>query len=552
MKQLIKSFNSNFWLIFVLLIAFILRLPHLNDSFWLDEAAQALESSRPLNQQLNIADDFQPPLLHLIVHFLIQISPTEWWLRFIAALIPAMITIWATYQIAFKIANREVAVLSSLLLASSSLHIYFSQELRPYSLSVMFAVLSILILVKAFQIKTRSYYQLYLLLIIFNTLGLYTSYLYLFFLLAELSYLFILLIEQYQQFNNFSLWSANPLQSSKNRFYYQLLTKKKVELNFQQKKINRLMRLIFASLISFFLFLPWLPFLFHQIHSGTNLRVNLPGWDQVVSYPQLKALILVIAKFVYGIIDIKINQNFIFTSITVFLLLIILLIAFCSNCLLIKEKKPYIKHLFLILILCCLSIPLFSSYLFSFWLPIIQPKRLLYLLPFFDIILALIVIYPFQKRVLKEHWPCIIRKPLASLLCLTLFSLNIYGTYHYYVNPQYQRENWRSLFNQINANYDPQNTILIFSFNQPFAPWIWYSNHQYPTYSFGQYHVDQVANLKKEVTIINSYQNVLLFDYLRDLTDPEDKLIKEIEALGYTGQGVIDYPNIGFVRIYHK
>jgi hypothetical protein len=58
----------------ILLLALILRLPLLNGSFWLDEAAQFLESARPLTEQLHIADDFQPPLMHLLTFLSIRIG----------------------------------------------------------------------------------------------------------------------------------------------------------------------------------------------------------------------------------------------------------------------------------------------------------------------------------------------------------------------------------------------------------------------------------------------------------------------------------------------
>ena len=77
MKNIIK--NHTIWLI--LLLALILRLPFLNGSFWMDEAAQALESARPLSQQLDIIPDFQPPLIHLILHFAMYLGREEWWLR---------------------------------------------------------------------------------------------------------------------------------------------------------------------------------------------------------------------------------------------------------------------------------------------------------------------------------------------------------------------------------------------------------------------------------------------------------------------------------------
>ncbi|MBD3279202.1 MAG: hypothetical protein GF390_00640, partial [Candidatus Pacebacteria bacterium] len=99
--------SKNHWLILVILIlALLMRLPHLTGSFWLDEAAQALESARPLAHQLDIQQDFQPPLIHLLVHFALYISRSEWWLRTVAALIPSLITIWASYQVVKQLFNH--------------------------------------------------------------------------------------------------------------------------------------------------------------------------------------------------------------------------------------------------------------------------------------------------------------------------------------------------------------------------------------------------------------------------------------------------------------
>ena len=51
-----------------MLLALGIRLIHLSQSFWLDEAAQALESARPLTEQFELSGDFQPPLFHLLVY----------------------------------------------------------------------------------------------------------------------------------------------------------------------------------------------------------------------------------------------------------------------------------------------------------------------------------------------------------------------------------------------------------------------------------------------------------------------------------------------------
>ena len=55
-------------ILLILLLGLILRLVLINQSLWLDEAAQVIESARPFSEQFDIAGDFQPPLFHLLLH----------------------------------------------------------------------------------------------------------------------------------------------------------------------------------------------------------------------------------------------------------------------------------------------------------------------------------------------------------------------------------------------------------------------------------------------------------------------------------------------------
>jgi hypothetical protein len=64
--------------------------------------------------------------------------------------------------------------------------------------------------------------------------------------------------------------------------------------------------------------------------------------------------------------------------------------------------------------------------------------------------------------------------------------------------------------------------------------------------------MDNTSALHAKLRTITNYRYVLVFDYLRDLTDPTNALEPAIESLGFTGRGVMDYPNIGFVRIYSQ
>ncbi len=142
MHDLLKKYPGFLVISCILFIALLLRLPLFSGSFWLDEAAQALESARPLTQQLDIRDDFQPPLLHLITYVSIRLSTAEWWLRLWGALIPGLISIYYTYKIGTRVRNQFTGILAAGLLTTSSLHIFFSQELRPYALPTALATAS--------------------------------------------------------------------------------------------------------------------------------------------------------------------------------------------------------------------------------------------------------------------------------------------------------------------------------------------------------------------------------------------------------------------------
>ncbi len=474
---------------FILLIAFILRLPLLNGSFWLDEAAQFLESVRPLSQQLEIKDDFQPPLMHLITFFTIHLGSffglqqTEWWLRLLPSLIPGIITIWALYQIGLKLSNRRTALLASFFVATSSFHIFYSQELRPYSLPAMFGILATWQLLKMLsEKKSKAIYFFGL----FSVLGLYSSYLYPFLLIGQFAY---------------------------------LLAQK-----FDFKRIGSLAATITLS------FLPWLPKFFEQLQAGQDLRLSMPGWDQVVSLPQLKTAMMMPLKFVFGISDLQVNFMQILFAVAVFLPLAYFLYAAIKN----KNKK--LKFFFYLLFL-----PLLISWLISFFVPVLQAKRVLFLLPLFALFEALLI-----KTYEKAH------PYLAKILLFAIIFINLSSTWAYWKKPNLQRENWRSLSMEISKKFPKESTAVVFSFNAPFAPWVFYDQNNFKTFSTGVYYANKLENPAELFKNLSDYRYVLIFDYLRDLTDPDDIILKTVQDLGFTPAGVLDYPNIGFVRIYAR
>lgn len=484
-------------IISILILALGLRLPFLNGSFWMDEAAQALESTRPFSQQLQIAYDFQPPLFHLIVHFWSYVSYNEAWLRS-TSLIAGLITVWATFQLGKKLYNQQVGIVASILLSLSSFHIFFSQELRPYSLAAMWGMLSWVVLLNWKMGKLENGRGLSNFPIVqFSVLtlaGLYSMYLYPFLLLSQIVYVFLLKRSIFTQF-------------------------------------------LVSTALACLGFLPWLPSFLEQLHVGGQLRQNTQGWDQVVSLPQFKALPLTIGKFIYGIVDLDLNLFFGISSMALLLGFGYLLFKKGSRLRsLIIDHRSFALMFFL---------PLLTAWLISFVVPVVQPKRVLFLLPILFIFLGAIIVDALaSKRVMNKR--------VAQFVLGLLLTIQISGTAQYYLEPKYQRENWREAIQVINENHSTHNTVVVFGFNEPFSPWLWYQDVQFKTILTGTNTVTEISQIEEEMNTALDHEHVIVFDYLRDLTDPNRTIEQWLSQYNYQQGTLYDYPNIGFIRVFNR
>lgn len=467
-------------------LAVLLRIPHLAGSFWLDEAAQALESARPLAQQFDIIPDFQPPLIHLLVHFALYFGQSEWWLRTVAALIPGLVSIWVTFQLGKRLGSERAGWWAALLLATSSFHIFYSQELRPYALPLMFAVCSWWYLLGNSKLDWRRSDVVGFILC--TVAGLYSSYLYPFLLLGQ------------------AIWVVV----------------------FDRAKLKSF---VAASGVASLTFLPWMPMFLQQLAAGGEVRQGLPGWEAVVSTPQLKSLPLVFGKFIYGVVDLQLSFFFSISGVALISLMGVGLVHLVRHRSILTRKPT-------LLFISWLLIPLLTSWFVSFWIPVVQPKRVLFLLPAFYLLVSYFALELKSKTL---RW---------SILGLFL-ALNCWGTVQYYVQPVYQREDWRGLHQEVTSDY-PDDAVALFSFPEPFAPWRWYDDGTYPTLSTGKLAVADVEDLTATLKPMTRYQYVIVFDYLRDLTDANRELETELAAYDYQLVELKSYPNVGFVRIFAK
>ncbi len=124
----------------VLILGLFLRLVSLNQSLWLDEATTALSSQMSLPEFFSsfMRADFHPPLYYLVIHYWsIMFGISEISLR-IPSVIFGILNIYVVYLIAkenFTSNKINWPIIPALFLATSGLHIYYSQEARMYSMA---------------------------------------------------------------------------------------------------------------------------------------------------------------------------------------------------------------------------------------------------------------------------------------------------------------------------------------------------------------------------------------------------------------------------------
>jgi len=334
---------------YILILALILRLINLNQSLWLDEALQFKSiyyfSFKDL-LTVYMPKDFNPPLSYIINFSFSKIfGYSEIALR-LPSVIFAILTVWLVYKISKLLfhATRSaswrtqlVTISASLLLTTSGLHIYYSQEARMYSLVTLAVTGSIWALIKYLKTKTNLIYYF-----IFTLTLLYSHYLAWFILPAQLILVFIL-------------------------------------------KKNKLKKILLTQLFALIGFLPWLPIFLQQLKTGLSAANANQQWFNVVGGISFKNLSLIPVKFLLGRLPVDNNLFFIALLSLPFLLLTYLIFLALKNI----NKNRFAT----ITIFSWLILPLIMIIFVSLKVPVLSYFRILYLLPAFYLILSLAISY---------------------------------------------------------------------------------------------------------------------------------------------------------------
>jgi uncharacterized membrane protein len=459
--------------ILVLALAAILRLINLNQSFWLDEGAQVLMSSKSLHFQWfgRTTGEFHPPLFYILIHFWLKLGKSEWFLR-LPSVIFGVATVYFVFLVGKRLFNEKLGILSAFFLAISQYHVYYSQEVRMYSLAALLATAS------TFFLLGGKWFFYFLTI----TALLYSHYLGAFIFFPH------------------AIW-----------------------ILFFQRKVFKYW--FYSIVFSFLVFFPWLSQFFKQLKSGLNLVEILPGWANVSSLAPAKVFPLTFIKFSLGRISFYNKTFYAAISLIIFLIYGFL---FYQTFRKIQKQGLFLWGWFLI--------PLFLGFIISFFLPLFQPFRFLFTIVPFYLLLALGIL------AFKKSWQKIF---VGIIIFISLSSLFLY-----FSQARLQREDWRAATTFIESQ-DPKNSVAIFEFSQPFAPYQWYSQGEVKAYGVlpGLKAKPEVVNQKMfEVTA--GVDNVFLFQYLQPLTDPDHLVEGWLQKNGFKEKEIKDFSGVGFVYNY--
>lgn len=179
-----KYISPSITLFIIILTGLVVRLYDLDgESIWVDEGHSIYVASFDLDQLIEeISKDNHPPLYSIILHYWMKLGPqTAYHLRLLSVIF-GVLSIFLIYKVGKEIFDQYSGMVSSLILALSVFHIYFSQEIRSYMLVVVLILLSYYLLLILIKKQKIFYYIFYIITII---LLVYTHFLGWFILLAQ-------------------------------------------------------------------------------------------------------------------------------------------------------------------------------------------------------------------------------------------------------------------------------------------------------------------------------------------------------------------------------
>lgn len=390
----------------IILLAFGLRLYRLDaKSLWADEGLSMYRAHKDLPFILSntiiiqgvVTEDLQPPLYFILLRFLIEFAgDSEFAAKFLSGIF-SVLTVPLLYTVGKKLFNRQVGLFASFLGASSPLYLWYSQELRMYTMLIFLGLLSVYTLLKVMEgndsaeesdISKWAWRCGYVLT---TVAMLYTHY----------SAFFMLLFE-FVVFLTFAITG---------------------------RKVWSVI-LLLAALSA----LPLVPFALHRMQLGPE-----PSYRFVPLSIILRDLL---NSFSLGI-SVSLRR--------VFWLDMIFLAVFVVGLLLSDEGKPELWFRKSLLLLGYLFVPTLALYLASYIRPLYMGARhLIIVSPAYYLILAAGLVS------LKRLW-----RPALALCLIVFLAGFAYSTRNYFFDERYIKDDLRSMFRYVERHSQPGDIVVL-------------------------------------------------------------------------------------------
>jgi len=424
-----------FFLVFIL--SFLVRLISLNQSLWLDEGTTA-RVVRQYNfaqiAQIFSPHDFHPPLFYLFMKVWTSIfGYSEVALR-MPSVIFSLLTGWFVYLIGKQLKDKRTGIWAAVLFLFNPLVVYYSQEARMYMMVTMLLTAALYYFIRLLKNKPK--------------------------------------IEDYFLFNIFTFFSFLTFYGSVFLiigFYIYLLFKRQTGL---------LLKLLPGFLLSCTIVSP---LLYQQFRNSRTALALVPNWKNVLGTANLKNLLLIPLKFSIGRISwepkaVYYATDFLWTGVVFW---------FAYRGII---KKTVFLYLFII--------PLTLGFLFSFFAPLLQYFRFLYLIPSMCLLLALGATKKWQRLILFFGF-------------LLLSSVYLFF-------PRFHREDWKSLAKTLPHN---SSVYMILPSSDPLR---YYGNN------IRLSELRTIYNATEEAFIVIPYTaDIYGFDYKEKLKDIRYELENE-------------------------
>ena len=173
-SRIIGEKSGLFLLLFIILLGSALRFYELGDkSLWVNELYAYFEAKKPFFEMLKGLDFRQPPPFFIFLNpYVKAVGPNDFLLRLPSAL-TGIISIGLIYILGKSLFSKREGLIGAFYLALSPDHINVSQDMRQYSLLVLFSLLSSIFFLKMLDRPIRKYFFLY---VIVSLLMIYTQY----------------------------------------------------------------------------------------------------------------------------------------------------------------------------------------------------------------------------------------------------------------------------------------------------------------------------------------------------------------------------------------